>query len=54
MVLRLKLWQVSLRKGHVFYSRVVALALLRLAAKAIPTLEKRRSTVADDAGQPSY
>ena len=28
--------------------------LLRLAEKAMPTLEKRRSTVAEVAGQPKY
>ena len=36
------------------HSRVPALELLRLAENAIPTLEKRRSTEADEAGQPRY
>ena len=35
-------------------SSVDALDLLRLSEKAMPTIEKRRSTVADDAGQPKY
>ena len=35
-------------------SRVAASELLRLAEKAMPTLEKRRSTVAEVAGQPKY
>ena len=30
------------------------LLVLRLSEKAMPTIEKRRSTVADDAGQPKY
>ena len=30
------------------------LALLRFGANAISTIEKRRSTVADEAGQPRY
>ena len=29
-------------------------ARLRLSEKAMPTCEKRRSTAADDAGQPKY
>ena len=33
---------------------VDALELLRLSEKAMPTMEKRRSTDADDAGQPKY
>lgn len=33
-------------------SSVEAFALLRLSEKATPTIEKSRSTAADDAGQP--
>ena len=35
-------------------SSVDAVELMRLSEKAMPTMEKRRSTVADDAGQPKY
>ena len=34
-----------------FLSSVSVLALLRFGANAIPTIEKRRSTVADEAGR---
>ena len=35
-------------------SSVDALERLRFSEKAMPTIEKRRSTVADEAGQPRY
>ena len=39
---------------HRMSSRVAASELFRKAEKAMPTLEKRRSTVAEVAGQPRY
>ena len=35
-------------------SSVDAVERMRLSEKVMPTMEKRRSTVADDAGQPKY
>ena len=41
-------------RANIMSSRVSECALLRLAEKAIPTEEKRRSTDADMDGQPKY
>ena len=44
--------KLSLAKATL--SSVDAVELLRLSEKAMPTTENKRSTVADDAGQPKY
>ena len=47
------LYDVQLREDKVA-ERVSACELFRLSEKQMPTTEKRRSTVAEDAGQPRY
>ena len=50
---RANLGQIDLREQEVL-ARVAASERLRLSENAMPTLEKRRSTLAEIAGQPRY